>query len=160
MYLKNTDRNSHINPSGRLLSRTEGFTLIELMIVVAVIAIIMTLAIPTYSNYSIRSKMSAALSQIEDAKTAANSICQKDGTITQLSNDLAGYDFKPSKYVKNIDLGGGCEVPTITMKTAGTGAKPNPVLTFTGSFADNIGQITWTCVGSGLNIHLPDSCRS
>jgi len=160
MFQQFKDNNKIPTPSGQSFDDARGFTLIELMIVLAVIAVVMTLAIPTYSNYSIRTKMTEAVSQLEGAKAAASSTCQKDRTISEITNDMAGYDFKSSKYVQDIVLGGTCETPTIIMTTQRTGAKPNPVLTITGSFANNAGQITWICVSSGLNIHLPESCRS
>ena len=139
---------------------TRGFTLIELMIILAVIAIILTLAIPTYSNYSIRTKMSEALSLAEATKAAVTSFCKQDRLVTNLGEHMADFEFQSSKYVKKITLGGSCHAPIITMTTLATGAKPSPVLTFTGNFAENADQITWACVSSGLNIHLPESCRS
>jgi len=144
----------------KLPTATGGFTLIELLIVVAVISIILTLAIPTYSNYSIRTKISEALSFAESAKTAAASTCRKDRTITKLNNQLAGYDFPASEYVQNVVLGGACEAPIITISTRATGARPNPVLTIAGAYTDKPGQFTWTCVSSGLNLHVPETCRS
>ena len=155
-----TDHNKYSTRSGQSFRSAKGFTLIELMIVVAVIAIILTLAIPTYSNYSIRVKISEAISMTEAAQTAATSFCQDDRTITSLNNQLAGYEFQASKYVQNIILSGDCDAPIITMTTRATGARPNPVLTMTGDFANKSDQIKWTCVSSGLNIHLPESCRS
>ena len=156
---KKTCKLNPILPSSPQYS-AQGFTLIELLIVIAVIAIIMTLAIPTYSSYSIRTKIGKTLAQIEEVKAATNSFCQKDRTITELNNGLAGYDFVPSKYVKYIEVGGACEAPIITMTTKATGAKPDHVLTITGNFDENTGEVTWTCMSSGLNIHLPESCRS
>jgi len=79
-----------------------GFTLIELMIVLAVIAIIVTLAIPAYSNYTIRMKIAESLSIAASAKTSVAATCQEDLTIANLNNQLAGYDFEETKYVFNI----------------------------------------------------------
>ena len=143
-----------------LSGNNSGFTLIELMIVLAVIAIILTLAIPTYSNYSIRTKIGEALSVSEATKTAVSSFCKQDNSVTNLKDHIADFEFPSSKYVKKIDLGGSCQAPIITMTTQATGAKPSPVLTFTGEFTDKADHVTWTCVSSGLNIHLPESCRS
>ena len=160
MLQKSVDPNEHARRSGRPFNGIGGFTLIELMIVVAVIAIILTLAIPTYSNYSIRVKISEAISLTEAAKTAVESFCQDERTVTSLNNQLASYEFQASKYVQDIALSGNCDAPFITMTTQATGARPNPVLTISGDFAESAVKITWTCVSSGLNIHLPDSCRS
>ena len=139
---------------------TSGFTLIELMIVLAVIAIILTLAIPTYSNYSIRTKIGEALTLSEVTKTAVEAFCKQDRSAGNLKDNMADFEFPSVKYVKKFVLGGTCQAPIITMTTQATGAKPSPVLTFHGDFADSVDHITWTCVSSGLNIHLPESCRS
>ena len=136
-----------------------GFTLIELMIVLAVIAIIVTLAIPTYSNYSARSKIAESLSVAAGAKTAVASTCQENPTITNLTNNLAGYNFQETEYVSSIVIDGSCLAPRITMTTQVTGIQPDPVLTLTGDFT-LAGRITWICVSDGLNVHVPNTCRS
>jgi type IV pilus assembly protein PilA len=130
------------------------------MIVVAVIIIILTLAIPTYSNYSTRVKISEALAMSTVIKSATDAICEEDRTISFLTNQRVGIKFKASNYVQNIVLSGTCDAPIIIVTTRATGAMPNPVLTITGSFADDADQITWTCVSSGLNVHAPEACRS
>jgi type IV pilus assembly protein PilA len=139
---------------------SSGFTLIELLIIGAVIVITLTIAIPTYSNYSIRANIGEALSPVTAVKSATASVCQEGRTIGFLTNQLVGYKFKASKYVKNIVLSGTCNAPTIILTTRATGAKPSPVLTITGDFDENAETITWTCVSSGLDIHVPKSCRS
>jgi type IV pilus assembly protein PilA len=137
-----------------------GFTLIELIIVVATIVIIMTLAVPTYSNYSIRSKLGQSMYFVTAVKSAADVVCREGGATTLLSNEQVGYTFKNSKYVKNIVLSGTCDAAMIEVTTQATGARPNPVLTMTGKFAKDADQLIWTCVSSGLNIHAPKTCQS
>ena len=144
----------------RVHAAFRGFTLIELMIVLAVIAIILTLAIPTYSNYSTRAKIAESLSVAAGAKTAVASTCQENPTITNLTNQLAGYTFQETEYVSNnIVIDGACLAPRITMTTQVTGIQPDPVLTLTGDFT-LAGRITWICVSDGLNAHDPRTCRS
>jgi len=138
---------------------SSGFTFIELSIVVAVI-IILALAIPTYSNYSIRAKIGEAFTMINAVESATASVCHKERSNFILANQLVGYKFKASEYVQNIVLGGTCGAPTITVTTRATGAQPSPVLTISGEFSDGADQITWTCVSSGLNSHVPETCRS
>ena len=147
-----------VNP--KVHTTFSGFTLIELIIIAAAMVITLTLAVPTWSNYSIRSNISEALYLVTEVKTVTDSFCQQNWTTVDLTNDLVDYRFKASKYVKNIELSGSCEAPIIVMTTKATGAKPNPVLMFTGELADAADKITWTCVSSGENIHVPETCRS
>ena len=87
-------------------SLQKGFTLIELMIVVAIIGILAAIAIPAYQDYTIRSKVTEGLSLAGSAKVAV-----ADGFT---SNDIAGVtaaatawntEFKSTKYVKTMAIG-------------------------------------------------------
>src|SRR5210317_1403184 len=83
---------------------SKGFTLIELMIVIAIIAILLALAIPAYQDYTIRSKVTEGLSVAASAKLAAAETCQSDPELVAaggfpLTNDKAGYNFVASTYV-------------------------------------------------------------
>jgi len=146
---------SNRNPKG-----PNGFTLIELMIVVAIIAIILTLALPVYTNYTIRAKMGEAMGVGAAPKTAVSSTCQADRTITNLDNDAAGYFFTESKYVSQIQISGPCTNPNITITTQNTGAETNPVITLVGSFAENTGHFDWQCTSSAPDYLLPTECRA
>lgn len=137
-----------------------GFTLIELMIVVAIIAIILTLALPVYSNYAVRAKVGEALSVGAAAKTATASTCVENPAIPDLTNEIAGYGFQPGPYIASIDISGPCTAPNIVITTRLTGATPDPVLTLEGSLLPGNGQLTWTCTTNGPNIYVPKSCRS
>jgi len=139
------------NPEG-------GFRLIELMIFVAVIAIFLTMAVPAYSKHKIRAKVGESLSLAATAKIAITSTCQEDMTITNLTPQNTGYYFQETKYVFNIELSGPCLAPIITVTTQTTGAQPDPVLTISGDFALNNGGLTWTCLCTSLDVHVPESC--
>jgi type IV pilus assembly protein PilA len=138
---------------------SSGFTLIELLIVVAVI-IFLALAIPIYSDYSIRTKIGEAFSMISAAESATASVCQIERSNFILTNQLVGYRFQASKYVQNVVLSGNCDAPVIVVTTRATGEQPSPILTISGTFADDVDQITWTCMSSGLNRYVPEICRS
>ena len=140
-------------------SANQGFTLIELMIVLAIIAIILTLAIPVYSDYTIRAKIGEALSVSNAAKTAISSTCQENPEISALNNDNAGYNFTgPTKYIESITLSGPCTEFVITVLTRQTGANPDPTLTITGTLEEGHGA--FVCVSDGPNRHVPKTCRS
>ena len=138
---------------------SSGLTLIELSIVVAVI-IILALAVPTYSNYSIRAKIGEAFPMITAVESATAYVCQKKRSNFILTNYVVGYKFQPSEYVQKIVLSGTCDAPTIMVTTRATGAQPSPVLMITGKFNLDADEITWTCASSGLNSHVPRTCRS
>jgi prepilin-type N-terminal cleavage/methylation domain-containing protein len=138
----------------------KGFTLIELMIVVAVIAIILTMALPAYSDYQVRAKVGEGLSLANSAVIAVAASCQEDPTITTLTNSLAGYYFTPTKFVASVQISGTCVAPVISVITQNTGAPdPQPALTITGDFPPGVGRIEWTCTNNGQNQYVPKTCR-
>lgn len=145
------------------MRNSKGFTLIELMIVIAIIAILLALALPAYQDYTIRSKVAEGLSVGASAKLAVSETCQSEGNAHVPDNTNSGYNFAGSEYVNTVVIGGtNCTEPTVTITTnANTGATTPPVLLLTGSYADNSGRITWSCSHTaGLSQHVPSTCRS
>ena len=77
----------------------QGFTLIELMIVVAIIGILAAIAIPAYQDYTVRSKVTEGLNLAAAAKLAVAETWQSNGNLTAM-----GYTFSATKFVKNITI--------------------------------------------------------
>ena len=81
----------------------KGFTLIELMIVVAIIGILAAIAIPAYQDYTIRAKVTEGLNLADSAKTAVAEGFESNGTKGLISASSSwALGFTPSKYVSNI----------------------------------------------------------
>lgn len=142
------------------IGNSSGFTLIELMIVVAVIAVILTVALPVYTTYTIRAKVGEALAVANAAKTAVAATCVEELLLTDLTNSKAGYSFTPSKWVRSVNISGDCAEPVVTVSAQNTGAPSDPDIVLSGEFATGSQRITWVCTSNAENHLLPAECRS
>lgn len=138
----------------------KGFTLIELMILVAIITIILTLALPVLSNYRVRTKVVEALSLANTVKNATSAICVERPSLTELTIEKTGPVLKESLYVRSITVTGTCIAPVITITTQNMGLSTDPVITLTGDFPGDSARANWTCTANVLNIYVPKECRS
>jgi len=143
---------------------SKGFTLIELMIVIAIIAILVALALPAYQDYTIRTKVSEGLSVAASAKIAAAETCQSDPTtvITAGGTEL-GYSFSATKYVSALTFSGSCAVDEsaeIEITTTNTGAPDPTILLLNGTLKNS--SVDWVCSlgDTGLERHVPTTCRN
>jgi len=142
---------------------SKGFTLIELMIVIAIIAILLALALPAYKDYTIRAKVGEAMSVAASTKLAVSETCQSEPLAYAVTAASVGYSWTgTSEYVTNVVPGATCAAPTIVITTQNTGGSPDPVLNLNGTLADNTGRMEWDCVKSGgtLPQHVPSTCRT
>ena len=136
----------------------KGFTLIELMIVVAIIGILAAVALPAYQDYTIRAKVSEGLAVSASAKVAVTETIQDRGaTATQLGsydNASVGYAGASSKYVASVNVAAG----VITVITQDTGAPTDVQFTLTPTIVT--GATEWVCAQTaGIGAHVPGECR-
>jgi type IV pilus assembly protein PilA len=139
--------------------------LIELMIVIAIIAILLALALPAYQDYTIRAKVGEGLSVGAGAKLAAGETCQSDPDEAALDNATAGYSFSDGggddDYITSILITGACTAPVVTIAiNMKTGAPAAFNLVLTGTMTDSTGQMTWICTSTGEDQHIPTTCRA
>ena len=151
-------KNSRISAAVNTLGYSRGITLIELLIILATIVIILSLALPIYSNYSIRAKVKEAVSLASKARNITEDACLAEPTIEELTNTRAGYTFQESPYIKLIEISGPCTAPVITITTQNTGAQIPLLITLTGDSSE-VGKFSWICTSSD-NYYAADACRS
>ena len=146
--------------------RQSGFTLVELMIIVAIVSILAVIAMPAYQNYTIRSKVSEAMTFLAEAKT---SVTEKysASNIMPTTNQVAGlstpesydeYEYLSRLEVSSIPVDGAI---VVTLKIPGTSANGKQLQLVPST---NTSPIIWKCepVTGPLAVstnHIPANCR-
>ena len=137
----------------------KGFTLIELMIVIAIIGILAVVALPAYQDYTARAQVSEALTLAEGQKSAVTEYRSDRGDWPD-TNAKAGVASSISgKYVASVQVGA-AGIITATMKSAGVNndIKGKTLILVP---TDNNGSFTWTCnTGTVGQKFRPSTCRS
>lgn len=140
------------------MKKQAGFTLIELMIVVAIIGILAAIALPAYQDYTARSQMAEAMSLASGARTAVTEYWTSEGALPA-DNAAAGLakaaEIK-GNYVAQVAVAEG--IITATMAKAGVAdgiAGKTLVLTPT----TGEGSVQWECSGDAEAKYYPSTCR-
>lgn len=142
----------------------KGFTLIELMIVIAIVGILAAVALPAYQDYTARAQMSEALTLAEGQKAAVVEYYSDNGTFpaNNTSAGIAASNTITGKYVATVNVSGNAGTATITatMKSSGVNNDiKGKTLTLEGK--QNSGSFSWECKkGTVDDKFLPSSCRT
>ena len=133
-------------------SLQKGFTLIELMIVVAIIGILAAVALPAYQDYTIRAKVSELMLSASGFRTSVTEKAQTDNTLGSAGSGLTvtATGKVSGGSVSNAGL------IVITGSTASTSVGAAVTITLTPTFTG--GTVTWLCQGTPQK-YLPSSCR-
>ena len=143
--------------------RTErGFTLVELMVVVTVVAVLAAIAIPTYQAYTVRSRISEALAMMGACKTAVTDYLASKAALPPDLDAAGCADYAGTQYVAGIDVVDG--TITMTMATSSRlGAASGGSVKLTPSLSASNMISAWTCApGDSSPVPetlLPGVCR-
>ena len=137
----------------------QGFTLIELMIVVAIIGILAAIAIPAYTDYTVRAKVSEVILAASSGKTW---VSEQAATYGQMPSTPSGaINTQSSAYVSSVAYANtGTNSGTITaIASSKETASPGSTVVLTGNYDTSTGQVSWVCTGTIAPKYLPSSCK-
>ena len=141
------------------MNAQKGFTLIELMIVIAIIGILAAIAIPAYTDYTTRARVSEAVTTASSMKaTVSENIVSAGGTSIPTSGNCSGVSLiGTSNATKNVATSACDDTNGVILVTTTTAAKSVP-LTLTPTYTGD--AVSWVCsTTSAFEKYVPAECR-
>jgi type IV pilus assembly protein PilA len=142
------------------MKKYQGFTLIELMIVIAILGILIAIALPAYQDYTVRARVSEGVAQTAPAKLAVSETASSVGSLGGVTQANNGFSFSANAtdYVASITIANG---GTITTTTKSTGADVEPIMTFSPTQSSNTAPVNWVCrTPAASRKYVPAECRN
>ena len=137
----------------------KGFTLIELMIVVAIIGILAAVALPAYQDYTTRAKVSEVILMASPAKLAVAETTSSIGGLASVTVSNSGYIFPgATKYVSDVVITPATGVVTVTSIVPGA---DGTIILTPKEVGTGTGQLKWACtIGGNMKAKfVPAECR-
>ena len=154
------------------IARQGGFTLIELMIVIAIVGILAAIALPAYQDYTVRARLSEALAVTAEAKTTIAEYVANLGTMptNAAAAGITVTGFGQQSYVATAAFAGSGNTGTYTLTVSNgavaqqqLGDAANGTIQLVGTVDPNSRRVTWVCGPGATNPvptkFLPASCR-
>jgi len=141
-------------------ARQQGFTLIELMIVIAIVGILSAVALPAYQNYTSKARTTEALGILAAAKTNVAEWATINGTLTGADTSAIGIDGSPDADTV-LSLAAADGVLTLTFAAADNlGLAKSAEIVYTPTLEGD-GSLTWDCTATPTALPvLPSGCTA
>jgi type IV pilus assembly protein PilA len=147
------------------MKKQQGFTLIELMIVVAIIGILAAIAIPAYNDYTIRTKVTEGVVLASNGKTSVGEYLLTMGALPTNSAE-AGFSTIITSFVSGLSYNAGTGAITVDIDEPGVGITNGTLeITLTPQTTNNNSAVMWVCDATGAGTtagnakYAPSTCR-